>query len=205
MPEPTGSEQLRRRGLRLVWATIAWNVLEGFIAVGLGIAASSIALVAFGLDSIVEVFASLVVVWHTQDLIARDETERTHLSLRLIAGAFAGLGVVLTIGAVVRLVDGTVPDESPFGIAYLALTALVMLTLAVLKRRTAAALGSGPLRAEAHVTYLDALLATLVLISLVLNAMFDWWWADPIAALAVAVIAFQEAHEHWGEAVVTAS
>lgn len=201
MPEPAkGSEQLRRTGLRLVWITIVWNVLEVFVAIGLGVAAGSIALVAFGTDSMVEVFASLVVVWHTRDLLVRQQTDRTRLSLRLIAVAFAVLGIVLTIGAVLRLVDGTVPDESPLGIAYLALTAIVMLILAVLKRRAAAALDSEPLRAEAHVTYLDALLASLVLISLILNAAFGWWWADPLAALAVATIAFLEGHEHWKEA-----
>jgi len=193
------SEQLRRRGLWLVWITIAWNVAEVFIAIGLGLAAGSIALVAFGTDSMVEVFASLVVVWHTQDLLVAQGSDRTHRSLRLIAVAFAILGVVLIVGAVIRLIDGTVPDESPLGIAYLAVTALVMLTLAILKRRTAADLDSGPLRAEAHVTFLDALLATMVLVALALNGAFQWWWADPIAALAVAGIALKEGHEHWHE------
>lgn len=200
MPETSGPERLRRRGLRLVWIGIVWNISEAAISVGLGVAAGSIALVAFGADSLIEVFASLVVVWHTRDLLDDQPSERTGRSLRLIGVAFAGLGVVLSIGALVRLIDGTVPDESPLGIAYLAVTATVMLALGVLKRRTAAELDSGPLRADSHVSYLDALLATLVLISLALNAAFDWWWADPIAALAVAGIALKEGHEHWHEA-----
>lgn len=180
-----------------MWITIGWNLTEAAIALGLGVAAGSLALVAFGADSLIEVFASLVVVWHSRDGITLTPDERTGRSVRLIALAFAALGVILVIGAIVRLIDGTVPDESPLGIAYLAVTAAVMLTLGVLKRRTADQLGSEPLRAEAHVSYLDALLATLVLISLALNAAFGWWWADPLAALAVAGIAFAEGHEHW--------
>ncbi len=200
MSEPAGSEQLRRRGLQLVWVTIIWNVFEVFIAIGLGVAAGSIALVAFGTDSMIEVFASLVVLWHARDLLVPQQTDRTRLSLQLISVSFGVLAIVLTAGTILRLVDGTVPDESPLGIAYLAMTAVVMLILAILKRRTAAELGNDPLRAEANVTYLDALLAGLVLISLVLNAAFDWWWADPIAALVVAAIAAHEVREHWREA-----
>ena len=175
MPEASGSADLRRRGLRLVWIGIVWNITEAAISIGLGIAAGAIALVAFGADSLIEVFASLVVVWHTKDFLVGEEAARTGRSLRLIAVAFALLGGVLIIGALIRLIDGTVPDESPLGIAYLAVTAAVMLTLGILKRRTAAELESGPLRADAHVSYLDALLATLVLISLALNAAFGWW------------------------------
>lgn len=195
-----GAERLRQRGLRLVWATIVWNLFEVFITIGLGVAAGSIALVAFGTDSMVEVFASLVVVWHSRDLLVMEETDRTRRSLRLISVSFFVLGVVLIIGAVFRLIEGTVPDESPLGIGYLAVTAVVMLTLAILKQRTADALGSDPLGAEARITYLDAVLATSVLLSLVLNAVFEWWWADPIAALAIAAIALREGREHWEEA-----
>ena len=195
-----GSEQLRKRGLQLVWITIAWNLAEVFITIGLGVAAGSIALVAFGTDSMVEVFASLVVVWHSRDLLVMEETHRTRRSLALIAVSFFALGVVLVVGAGFRLIEGTVPDESPLGIAYLAVTALVMLTLAILKQRTARAIGSDPLGAEARITYLDALLAASVLLSLVLNTAWEWWWADPIAALAIAGIALREGREHWEEA-----
>jgi divalent metal cation (Fe/Co/Zn/Cd) transporter len=184
----------------LVWATIIWNAFEVFITIGLGIAAGSIALIAFGTDSIVEVFASLVVVWHSRDLLVMEETDRTRRSIILIALAFGLLAIVLAIGAVFRFIEGTVPDESPLGIAYLAVTALVMLVLAVLKQRAGRELGSEPLQAEAHITYLDAALATSVLLSLVLNATLDWWWADPLAAFAIAVIALREGIEHWEEA-----
>lgn len=194
------SDRLRRRGLQLVWATIIWNAFEVFITVGLGVAAGSIALIAFGTDSVVEVFASLVVVWHSRDLLVMEENDRTRRSLKLIALAFVVLGTVLAIGATIRLFEGTVPDESPLGIIYLAVTALVMLSLAILKNRTGSKLGSEPLKAEARITYLDAALATSVLLSLVLNAALDWWWADPVAALGVAIIALREGWEHWEEA-----
>jgi divalent metal cation (Fe/Co/Zn/Cd) transporter len=200
LPPDRTFERLRARGLRLVWATIVWNLFEVFITIGLGIAAGSIALVAFGTDSMVEVFASLVVVWHSRDLLVMEENARTRRSLMLIAAAFVGLGVLLAIGAVLRLAAGTVPDESPLGIAYLGITALVMLTLAVFKHQTGKQLGSEPLIAEARITYLDALLAVSVLISLVLNAALGWWWADPAAALGVAAIALREGREHWEKA-----
>ncbi|NNF87624.1 MAG: cation transporter [Acidimicrobiia bacterium] len=198
-PVGSTSDRLRRRGLQLVWATIIWNVFEVFITIGLGVAAGSIALIAFGTDSVVEVFASLVVVWHSRDLLVMEENDRTRRSLRLIAVAFVVLGIVLAIGATIRLIDGAAPDESPLGIIYLALTALVMLSLAILKQRTGRQLGSEPLQAEAHITYLDAALATSVLLSLVLNATLEWWWADPVAALGVAIIALREGWEHWEE------
>ncbi|MEE9227928.1 MAG: cation transporter [Acidimicrobiia bacterium] len=199
----TSRASLRRRGLQLVWLTIAWNVVEVFVTIGLGVAAGSIALIAFGTDSMIEVFASLVVVWHTSDLNA--EIRRTRRSLQLIAAAFLILGLVLVVGAVVRLLAGTVPGDSPVGIAYLAVTAVVMLRLAILKRRTGTALESEPLLAEAHVTFLDSALAVGVLAALALNSAFGWWWADPMAALAVALLAFLEAREHWSDARRTTS
>jgi len=187
--------RLRRRGLRLEYATIAWNVIESGITIGLGIYADSIALVAFGLDSIIEVFASGVVVWH--EIRIEDPGDRTTRALRLIGAAFFTLAAFLTIVAVARLVGGVVPDESPLGIAYLGLTVIVMLTLARLKQTTGDALESRPLQAEARVTYLDAALAAGILVALVLFALVGWWWADPIAALAVAAIAAHEGREAW--------
>lgn len=199
-PARADSEALRKRGVRLVWVTFVWNIFEVFITIGLGVAAGSIALVAFGTDSMVEVFASLVVVWHSRDLLVMEETGRTARSLRLISVAFVVLGIVLVAGAALRVFSGTVPDESPLGVIYLGATAVVMLALAVLKQQTGAALQSDPLRAEATVTYLDAFLALSVLLSLVLNAALEWWWADPAAAFLIAVIAFREGWEHWEEA-----
>ena len=189
-------EDLRRRGLRLEYATIAWNVTEAFLTIALGIAAGSIALVAFGLDSIIEVFASSVVVWHER----HPQGHRTRRSLQLIGASFVVLAGFLAVGAIARLAAGAVPDESPFGIAYLALTVVVMFSLARAKGATGRALDSEPLMAEARVTYLDAALAAAVLASLVLFAAFEWWWVDAVAALVVAVAALSEGRESFREA-----
>ena len=191
---------LVRRGRRLQWATIVWNVGEVFVTVGLGLAARSLALIAFGLDSLIEVFASLVVVWHLRPPWAGKPSGRDRRALRLVAVAFAVLAVNLLVAGVRTLALGERPEASPWGIAYLAGTAAVMFGLAVAKRRLADQLGSGPLRAEASMTFLDGSLASGVLIALALNLAFGWWWADPAAALVVAVVAAREAYEGWTEA-----
>jgi divalent metal cation (Fe/Co/Zn/Cd) transporter len=129
-----------------------------------------------------------------------DSPERTRLALRLVAVAFGLLALVLAAVAIRDLVTGRRAGESPFGIAYLAVTAVVMFSLAVSKRRTAEALGSAPLRSEASMTFLDGILSTLTLTGLALNALFGWWWADPTAALLVAIAAANEGRENWREA-----
>ena len=192
-------ETLEARGLRLEYSTIAWNVIEMVIAIGLGVAAHSVALVAFGLDTMIELFASGVVVWHLRHP-GRDSDTITARALRLVAWAFFVLAVVVTIGSVAALITSTAPDESPIGIAYLALTVVVMLSLGAAKRATGRRLGSEPLTAEARMSIIDAALALGVLIGLAANALFGWWWADPIAALLVAVVAIREGIENLEEA-----
>jgi divalent metal cation (Fe/Co/Zn/Cd) transporter len=192
---------LQRRGLRLEYATIGWNVGEAVLTIALGAAAGSLALIGFGTDSVVEVFASSVVVWHLRPAPAAADAEaRTRLALRLVAAAFAALAVVLAAASIRQLALQERAGRSIPGIVYLAVTALVMLGLAVAKRRTARALGSAPLGAEATLTMLDALLSTLTLLGLALNAFLHWWWADPGAALFVAVAAANECRENWMEA-----
>jgi divalent metal cation (Fe/Co/Zn/Cd) transporter len=197
----TGADRVRlqRRALRLEYATIVWNVGEAVLTIGLGIAAGSLALIGFGTDSIIEVFASSVVVWHVRPGHAVDHPERTRLALRLVAAAFFVLALVLAVVALRDLVTGRRAGESPFGIAYLAVTAVVMFGLAVAKRRTAERLGSAPLRSEASMTFLDGILSTLTLTGLALNAVAGWWWADPTAALIVAIAAANEGRENWKE------
>ena len=197
----TGADRarLQRRALRLEYATIVWNVGEAVLTIGLGIAAGSLALIGFGTDSIIEVFASSVVVWHVRPGHAVDHPERTRLALRLVAAAFFVLALVLAVVALRDLVTGRRAGESPFGIAYLAVTAVVMFGLAVAKRRTAERLGSAPLRSEASMTFLDGILSTLTLTGLALNAVAGWWWADPTAALIVAIAAANEGRENWKE------
>ncbi|MCP3973029.1 MAG: cation transporter [bacterium] len=193
-------ESLQRRALRLEYATIVWNVGEAGLAIGLGLAAGSLALVGFGVDSVVEVFASVVVVWHLRSTHAADHPGRTRRALQLTAGAFLALAIVLTIAGINDLVSGRQAGESPWGITYLAITVVVMFGLAFLKRRTAGELGSAPLAAEAAMTFLDGWLAAATLLGLALNAAVGWWWADPAAALIVAMAAANEARENWEEA-----
>ena len=199
---PTAAERarLQRLGLQLEWATIAWNLGEAVITVALGIAAGSLALIGFGGDSLIEVFASAVVVWHVRDLDHLDLSGRSRRAMRLIALAFAALGIVLIAGALQRLVSESRPEESPWGIAYLAFAAAVMFGLAYAKRRIADRLDNAPLRAEAGITLLDGFLASGILLALVLTAAFGWWWADPVAAAAIGLVALREAREHWEEA-----
>lgn len=185
--------------MRLEYLTIAWNAVEMVISIGLGLAARSLALVAFGLDTMIELFASGVVVWHLRHP-GRDSDLVTAKALRLVAGAFAVLAVVVAGGAIWALASQSAPDESPWGIAYLALTVLAMLSLGMAKRSIGIKLDSEPLAAEARMSILDAALALGVLLGLAANVLFGWWWADPVAALLVAVAAANEARENLEEA-----
>jgi len=191
--------QLETRGLRLEYLTIAWNTIEMFVSIGLGIASRSLALVAFGLDTMVELFASGVVVWHLRHP-GRDSDHITAQALRLVAGAFFFLALVVTAGALWAISTSATADESPIGIAYLALTVVVMLSLGAAKRATGVRLGSEPLAAEARMSIVDAALAGGVLIGLAVNAMLGWWWADPLAALLVGLAAVHEGIENIEEA-----
>jgi divalent metal cation (Fe/Co/Zn/Cd) transporter len=177
-------DRLLRRGIRLEWATTAWNLMEVFVTISLGLAAGSLALVAFGLSSMIEVFASSVVIWHLRE--GRDPApHRTRLAFGLIAIGFFALAAFLLVTSVRSLILGLRPGESPLGIAYLGLTAAVMFTLAAVKRRTARAMNSGPLDAEASMTFLDGCLCIGILSALAANEFFGWWWADALAALAI--------------------
>jgi len=184
----------------LEWATIAWNVGEAFLTIGLGLAAGSLALVGFGTDSIIEVFASSIVIWHMRPHADHERVERERRALRLVAVAFLLLAIALLVASSRDLITGREPGESIFGIWYLAVTAVVMFGLAIWKRRVADGLNSSPLHSEATMTFLDGVLSTLTLTGLSLNAWAGWWWADPLAALIVAIAALNEARENWVEA-----
>ena len=199
MTDPSRAD-LNRKALQLEYATIGWNIGEAALTIGLGIAAGSLALIGFGSDSIIEIFASLVVVWHLIPGHEYDHPERTALALRLVAAAFAVLAVALVSLSIRDLLTQRQPDESPWGVAYLAVTALVMFALARSKHRLADRLDSAPLRSEASMTFLDGLLSAGTMLGLALNALLDWWWADPAAALMVGLVAANEARENWEEA-----
>ncbi len=178
------------RGRRLELATIAWNLAEVVVTVSLGVAAGSLALIAFGLDSLVEVFASVVVIWYIGDHHAARRTAR---ALRLVAVAFALLGCYLLGASSYNLAQGDAAKASPLGIAYLALAASAMFTLAAKKHTIARGAGSEPLAAEARLTFLDGCLASAILVALALNAVWGVWWADPAAACLVGCFCFHEA------------
>lgn len=200
MSDPPSRSRLQRQALRLEYVTIGWNVSESAISIALGVVAGSLALIGFGADSLIEVFASVVVVWHLAPGHATDHPERTGRALRLVGWAFAVLSVVLAAAAIRDLATVRRPDASPWGIAYLGVTALVMFGLGFAKKRTADRLDSSPLRSEATMSLLDGVLALSTMIGLAANAAFGWWWADPAAALIVAVAAANEARENWEEA-----
>jgi divalent metal cation (Fe/Co/Zn/Cd) transporter len=191
------TDRLRRRGVRLEWATNGWNVMEVAVTVTLGLQARSLALVAFGLDSVVEIFASSVVIRNLHDERPDPGDRRIHRSLRLIAMAFWILAVFLCVASVRSLALRTRPSSSPLGIAYLAVTACIMFGLSVLKRRTGQRIPSETLLAESAMTFLDGCLASSVLLALVLNEALEWWWTDAIAALVVAGFALVEGVRHW--------
>jgi divalent metal cation (Fe/Co/Zn/Cd) transporter len=188
MPRPAVA-----RAERLELLTIAWNVMEVFVTVGLGVAARSLALVAFGLDSLVEIFASAVVLWQLRG----EGSARTRHAMLLVALAFFALAVVLFGGAAYTLAVGHRADDSVWGVAYLALTAVVMFSLARRKWRLGAELVNHPLEHEARITFLDGCLATGVLLALVATIAFGWWWADPLAAVIVGVACLPEGFNAW--------
>ena len=171
--------------------------MEVAVTLTLGLQARSLALIAFGLDSVVEIFASSVVIRNLHDERPDPGDQRIHRSLRLIALAFWILAVFLCVASVRGLVLGTRPASSPLGIAYLGVTACIMFGLSVLKRRTGQRMPSETLLAESAMTFLDGCLASSVLLALVLNDALGWWWTDAIAALMVAGFALAEGVRHW--------
>jgi divalent metal cation (Fe/Co/Zn/Cd) transporter len=173
--------------------------MEVFVTIALGLAANSLALIAFGLDSLVEVFASLVVIWHMQDAAESATTARRRRALRLVAAAFGVLALYLLGASAHNVWSGSRAEESPIGVAYLGLTAVVMFALARRKKVTGQAAQSDPLLAEASMTFLDGCLSTGILAALAANALWAWWWADPLAAALVAVFCLKEARESWIE------
>ena len=181
--------RLRRRGLRLEFATLGWNVVGSVLVLVAAASARSVALAGFGLDSLIEIVASLVVVWQLQEMHA---VERERRALRIIGVAFLLLAAYIAAQSIYVLAAETRPHPSLLGIVWLALTAAAMFALAAGKRATGRALGNRVLETEARVTMIDGLLATAVLVGLILNAAAGWWWADPAAALVIVYYGVRE-------------
>jgi divalent metal cation (Fe/Co/Zn/Cd) transporter len=192
-----------RRGQRLAVATIAYNSLEAVLSVGAGLFAGSIALVGFGLDSVLEVTSSLAGVWRLRADATHAERERSErLALRVIGSCFLLLATYVLVDALRALWLREAPSESLVGIAVAAGSLVVMPLLARAKRRVAAQLGSRALTAEARQTEICTYLSAILLVGLSLNAAFGWWWADPVAGLAmVPLIAWEGAEAVRGRTV----
>lgn len=183
-----GYASLVRRGLLLEYTTLGWNVVGIVVLAWSAITARSVALAGFGLDSLIEIGASIVVVW---ELSGADE-RRQQRALRLIAVAFALLAAYLAVESSVVLIVGYQPRHSPTGIVWTAATGAVMFALAAGKASTGRALHNPVLTAEGRVTVVDGVLAIAVLVGLVLNAAYGLWWADPVAGYVLVFYAIRE-------------
>lgn len=186
-------EGLVRRGQRLSWLTLGYNSVEGFIAIGAGLLAGSIALVGFGFDSAIELVASAAALWRLNADVNPVQRERVELlTLRIVGVLFLALAVYVTLDAANALLKEEAPEESTVGIVLAAASMVVMPLLARAKRKVAIALGSRALRAESQQTQLCTYLSAILLGGLTLNALFGWWWADPAAALVMVPIIGRE-------------
>ena len=184
---------LLRKGLWLEYATLAWNVVGVLILAGAAIEARSVALAGFGLDSLIEILASAVVVWQLKG--AGKGRERA--ALRIVAVSFVLLAAYIAIQAGYVLWTGARPAPSPVGALWLLATVLAMLALAAGKRAVGRALGNQVLISESRVTLVDARLATSMLVGVGLNVLLGWWQADPISGLVIVIYAAMEARAAW--------
>ena len=192
--DPDARARLLARGRHLELATLGWDLIGVVVLAIAAIEAHSVALAGFGLDSLIEIGASTVVLWELADVAQ----QRQRRAMRLIGVAFVALAGYLAVQSTVVLVLGFHPRHSPLGIVWTALTAGVMFALAAGKARTGAALENPVLRAEGRITTIDAILATTVFVGLVLNASLGWWWADPAAGYVLLYYAVREAREALG-------
>lgn len=184
-----------RRGRLLEYLTIGWNSLEGLIAIASGLFAGSIALVGFGVDSVIEVSSGAALLWrlHLDSPERRERAEQ--VALKLVGVSFLLLAAYVAFDAVKSLVYREVPEASYIGIALAALSLAVMPLLARAKRRVAAEINSRALQADSRQTDICTYLSAILLGGLILNALFGWWWADPVAALVMVPIIVKEGVE----------
>lgn len=192
--DPTRRTQLGRRAQLLAAASVSYNVLEAVIAITAGLVAGSIALVGFGLDSIVEVSSGLIILWQFRHPLPESRERR---ALRLMALSFFALAAYVTIESVRSLLSGHEPDPSPVGIGLAAASLTIMPFLSWAQRRTGRSLGSNAVVADSTQTLLCTYLSAVLLTGLVLNATLGWSWADPIAGLVIAAVAVREGLEAW--------
>lgn len=193
-PNPERRRQLGRRAQLLAGASVAYNLVEAVVAVAAGAAASSIALIGFGLDSLVEVGSGLVILWQFRHRMPETRERR---ALKLIAISFFALAGYVGVESVRALLGGEAASHSTIGIGVAVLSLIIMPLLSWTQRRTGRQLGSGSVVADSKQTLLCTYLSAVLLVGLLANSALGWWWADPIAALVVAAVAVREGIEAW--------
>jgi divalent metal cation (Fe/Co/Zn/Cd) transporter len=187
------------RGLRLEAFSISWNVLETAIGMIAGLAAGSVALVGFALDSVIEATSASILVWRlrSESSGSRSPEEAERRAIRLVALAFFALAAYIGVRAVFDLVTEARPEESTVGIVLALVSLVVMPLLAWRKRVLARELDSRALQADSKQTTLCTYLSAFLLVGLLANSLFGWWWADPVAGIAIALVAVNEGRELW--------
>jgi len=193
--DPTRTE-LIRRGRYLEYFTIGYNSLEGLIAVVAGLIAGSVALVGFGFDSLIEVTSGAVLLWRLHADVDESRRERVEaISLRIVGFCFVVLAIYVTYDSVKSLIRREAPQESIVGIVLAAVSLIIMPLLVRAKRKVARGIKSGALMADSKQTELCTYLSAILLVGLLLNVLFGWWWADPVAALIMVPIIAKEGIE----------
>ena len=191
--EGVARQQIAARGRRLEYFTIGWNGLEGLVAVGIGVIAGSISLVAFGVDSFIEVTSGAALLWRMAvDADAESRERNEKLSLRILGVCFLALAVYITFESVSDLVGKKAPQHSLPGIVLACAALVVMPLLSRAKRRVGAEIGSRAMEADARQTDFCLYLSVILLVGLVANATLGWWWADPLSALIMVPIIVRE-------------
>jgi divalent metal cation (Fe/Co/Zn/Cd) transporter len=192
--DATEKARLGQRAQLLAAASVSYNVIEAIIAITAGIVAGSVALVGFGLDSVVEVSSGLIILWQFRHQLPESREKQ---ALRLMAFSFFALAAYVAFESVRALVSGHDPDPSSVGIGLAAASLVIMPFLSWAQRRTGKALGSNAVVADSTQTLLCTYLSAVLLVGLVLNATLGWSWADPIAGLVIAAVAVKEGREAW--------
>jgi divalent metal cation (Fe/Co/Zn/Cd) transporter len=192
--DPEQRRKLSRRAQLLAGASVTYNVIEAIVAITAGLVAGSVALVGFGLDSVVEVSSGLIILWQFRHRLPES---RERQALRMLAFSFFALAAYVTFESLRSLIGGSDPEVSPVGIGLAIASLIVMPFLSWAQRRTGTALGSNAVVADGTQTLLCTYLSAVLLVGLVLNATLGWGWADPIAGLVIAAVAVREGVEAW--------
>ena len=197
-------EELHRRGVRLEWFTVAWNMVEAVVAVGVGMAVGSVALIGFGADSGIEVISAVALLWRLLKTGPHagvfEESAAERKALYLVAATFFLLALYILYEAAGALISGEGPETSTVALVLSAVSLVVMPVLAHLKGRTGHEMGSSALVADSKETWVCSYLSLALLLGIGLNAAFGWWWADPAGALAMLPVILWQGWETLGEA-----